>query len=261
MRTPSGLTYEIFGSGGRPIVACPCWSETAPTVRSLETHWLRRLAHDRTLAVINHRGLAGSSGLADLDNEVLGLREVADEVGAPAVLLGGCEASAAPIALAARHPDRVRALIVVNGSARMTADEGYPGRKSPEEARTGLAGIRRDWEKHVRTLLEEVVPIPWTDVDSALKLFRQFVSPDALATFVENFVLADVRSELSRITAPTLVIHGTEDEVILLAQAQYLAGHVPGAKLHTLKGARHHIDPSYNEEVARTVTSFLAPLD
>lgn len=261
MRTKSGLTYEVFGSGGQPIVACPCWSEIAPTVRSLDTHWLRRLAQDQTLAVINHRGLAGSSGLADLDNEVLGLREVADEVGSPAILLGGCEAAAAPIALAARHPDRVRALIVINGSARMTAGEDYPGRRSMEAARTHLAGIRRDWEKFVRTLLEQVAPIPWTDVDSALRLFRQFVSPDALATFVENFVLADVLLELSRITAPTLVIHSTEDEVILFAQAQYLAAHVPGAKLRPLQGARHHIDPSYNEEVARTVTSFLAGLN
>lgn len=259
MCTKSGLTYEVFGSGGQPIVVCPCWSEIAPTVRSLDTHWLRRLAQDQMLAVINHRGLAGSSGLADLDNEVLGLREVVDEVSSPAVVLGGCEAAAAAIALAARHPDRVRALIVVNGSARMTADANYPGRPR-EAARTNLAGIRRDWEKHYRTLLEQVAPIPWMDVDSAFRLFRQFVNPDALATYVENFVLADVLAELPRITAPTLVIHSTEDEVILFAQAQYLAAHVPGAKLHPLQGAGHHIDPSYNDEVARTVTTFLSGL-
>jgi len=139
MRTESGLTYEIIDGGDQAIVACTCWTEATPVIHNLDTHWLRRLAQEQRLVITNRRGFAGSSGRADLDSEVLGLSEVVDEVGAPAVLLGGCEAAVVPIALAARHPERVRALIVVNGTARFAADEDYAG--TPAEGLWSLTDI------------------------------------------------------------------------------------------------------------------------
>ena len=128
MRTASGLTYEIMHGGDQTIVTCTCWTDVTPVIASLDTHWLRRLAQEHTLVRINHCGFAGSAGRADLASEILGLREVVDAVGAPVILLGGCEAAVVPIALAARQPDRVRALIVVNGTARFAADAEYAGR-------------------------------------------------------------------------------------------------------------------------------------
>lgn len=257
MRTGSGLTYEVFGGGDQALVACTCWSEAAPTVHSLDTHWLRRLAQDHTLVVTNRRGFAGSSGKADLDSEILGLSEVVDEVGGPAVLLGGCEDSVIPIALAAQHPERVRALVVVNGTARMAADEDYAG--TPVEGlRSVTDAVRVDWEGFFRWFMSEVAPIPWTDLDTAFQLFRQFVTGEALAALSENIIQADVRQELDKIAVPTLVIHSTEDEVIPLPQGQYLAAHIKEAKLHALRGARHHIDPSFNDEIARAVKDFLS---
>lgn len=260
MRTKSGLTYEIFGKGGMPIVACTCWSEATPTISSLDTHWLRRLALDQMLVVTNRRGMAGSSGLSNLQNEVLGLQEVVDAIAKPAVLLGGCEAWASSISFAAKKPDYVQGLVLVNGSARWTADGDYPGRPS-EQTRLTIDAIRSDWEKFFRSLLGERAPIPWTDVDTAFKIFRQFVTADGLAVFMEKFLLADVRTDLSRIVVPTLVIHSTENEVVPFHQAEYIVSHVSGAKFHPLQGARHHFDPSYNDEVAQVVKDFLSGLN
>jgi pimeloyl-ACP methyl ester carboxylesterase len=145
MRTASGVTYEIMHGGDQVIVACTCWTDVTPVIANLDTHWLRRLAQEHTLVLISHRGLAGSTGRADLASEILGLREVVDEVGTPVILLGGCEATVVPIALAARQPDRVRALIVVNGTARFVADADYAGRPVG-----GLwldtTPLRGDWE-------------------------------------------------------------------------------------------------------------------
>lgn len=256
MRTQSGLTYEVFGDGDQAIVACTCWCEATPTIQSLETHWLRRLAQDHTLVVTNRRGFAGSSGKADLDSEILGLREVVDAIGAPAVLLGGCEDAVVPIALAARHPESVRALIVVNGTARFAADEDYPG-TSVDVLRPLPAVLRADWESFFRLFMSEVAPIPWTDLDTAFDVFRQFTTGEALAALSESIFLADIRKELDKIVAPTLVVHSTEDKVIPFPQGQYIAAHVKGANLHELQGARHHIDPSFNDEVARAVKDFL----
>jgi pimeloyl-ACP methyl ester carboxylesterase len=256
MRTKSGFAYETFGVGDTNIITCTCWCEASPVVQKLDNHWLRRLAQDHTLVVTNRRGLAGSSGHPSLKNEVEGLREVIDKIGTPAILLGGCEASAAPIQLAAQHPDHVRALIIVNGSARIIADEDYLGGDG-DTFRASFEDIRHDWERFFRAFFTKLAPIPWTDLDTAFDTYRQFVSADALADFLEQFTMADVRADLERVAAPTLVAHSTDNEVIPVPQAQYLASHIPGTTLHLLQGARHHIQPSYNDELALAVNDFL----
>jgi pimeloyl-ACP methyl ester carboxylesterase len=242
--------------GDQTIVACTCWIEATPVIAHLDTHWLRRLAQEHTLVLINHCGLAGSAGSADLPSEILGLREVVDEVGAPVVLLGGCEAAVVPLALAARHPDHVRALIVVNGTARRAADTEYVG-GSLGGLWSDTTPLRVDWEGYFRRFLSEVAPMPWTDLDTLFGLLRPCVTGEALAAFFAGLSV-DVRQDLAHIVVPTLVIHSTDNEVIRFAQAQYLAAHIGGARLHALQGARHHLDPSYNDELARTVRDILA---
>ena len=256
MRTASGLTYEILHGGGPAIVACTCWTEATPVIAHLDTHWLHRLAQEYTLVLTNHRGLAGSAGRADFASALLGLREVVDEVGAPVMLLGGCEAAVVPLARAARHPDRVRALIVVNGTARRAADAEYAG-GSLGGLWSDTTPLRVDWEGHFRRFLSEVAPMPWTDLDTLFGLLRPCVTGEALAAFFAG-VSVDVRQDLVHIVVPTLVIHATDNEVIPFTQAQYMAAHIGGARLHALQGARHHLHPSYNDEMARAVRDFLA---
>lgn len=242
MRTESGMTYEIMEGGEQIIVACTCWTEATPVIANLDSHWLRRLAKEHTLVLTNHRGLAGSAGSADLASEVLGLREIVDELRPPVILLGGCEAAVAPIAFASRYPDHVRALIVVNGTARFVEDEDYPG-GSQEGLWADTTPLRVDWEGFFRTFLSEKAPMPWTDLDTLFGILRQCVTGESLAAFFEA-VFVDVRQELANIVAPTLVIHSSDNEVLPFAQAQYLVAHIGRAKLHALQGARHHIHPS-----------------
>ena len=256
MRTASGLTYEIMHGGDQIIVACTCWTEATPVIAHLDTHWLRRLAQEHTLVLMNHCGLAGSAGRADLASELRGLREVVDALGVPVILLGGCEAAVVPIALAARYPDHVRALIMVNGTARRAADVDYAG-GSIEGLWSDTTPLRVDWEGDFRHFLSEVAPMPWTDLDTLFGLLRPGVTGEALAAFFAG-VSVDVRPDLSHIVVPTLVIHSTDNEVIRFAQAQYLVAHIGGARLHALQGARHHLHPSYNDEIARAVRDFLA---
>ncbi|GAB3695155.1 alpha/beta hydrolase [Nocardiopsis oceani] len=55
---------------------------------------------------------------------------------------------------------------------------------------------------------------------------------------------------LPRIQAPTLVVHGEDDELTPVGNAELLAGRVPGAELLVLPGARH----GYPHEVAPKAT-------
>jgi 3-oxoadipate enol-lactonase len=62
---------------------------------------------------------------------------------------------------------------------------------------------------------------------------------------------------LPRIAAPTLVIHGSDDEMNVAANAPLLVGRIPGAELHLITGARHVYFWDHGEEANRVVGDFL----
>ncbi len=55
--------------------------------------------------------------------------------------------------------------------------------------------------------------------------------------------------KLSRITAPTLVIHGTDDPLIKVEHAEKYASMIPGAKKIILKGMGHDLPENYMPEI------------
>ena len=67
----------------------------------------------------------------------------------------------------------------------------------------------------------------------------------------------DAWAELPTITAPTLVIHGTDDPVNPTANAPLLAGRIPGAELVLVDGGRHAFYHEFREQASAAVISFL----
>ena len=67
----------------------------------------------------------------------------------------------------------------------------------------------------------------------------------------------DTRSRLGEIKAPTLVITGEEDPLIVPENARYLAEHIPGTELVVLKGARHAFNVEFEEESNLIVLDFI----
>ncbi|TDV56085.1 alpha/beta fold hydrolase [Actinophytocola oryzae] len=64
---------------------------------------------------------------------------------------------------------------------------------------------------------------------------------------------------LSSITAPTLVIHGSEDPIFATAHAEALAAQVPGARLHVIDGMGHNLfSPGLPERIADLVADHTA---
>ena len=67
----------------------------------------------------------------------------------------------------------------------------------------------------------------------------------------------DTWDALPHIHCPTLVIHGSDDEVNLAANARLLAQRIPGAKLELLAGARHGYFEEMREASFGIVRDFL----
>jgi 3-oxoadipate enol-lactonase len=67
----------------------------------------------------------------------------------------------------------------------------------------------------------------------------------------------DAYDELPRIAAPTLVLHGTDDQFAPVVNAHLLAERVPGAELRLFDGARHAYFEECRPEASRRVVEFL----
>ena len=63
---------------------------------------------------------------------------------------------------------------------------------------------------------------------------------------------------LPTIQAPTLVIHGSDDQRLPTANAYLLAGRIPGAELSIIQGGRHGFLVEKRSEASRVVNAFLA---
>ncbi|MBI5288575.1 MAG: alpha/beta fold hydrolase [Chloroflexi bacterium] len=68
----------------------------------------------------------------------------------------------------------------------------------------------------------------------------------------------DTFDRLSRITAPTLVIGGTDDMLVDAANSPILAERIPGAELHMFPGLRHGFNVEDPDEVNARILEFLA---
>jgi pimeloyl-ACP methyl ester carboxylesterase len=67
----------------------------------------------------------------------------------------------------------------------------------------------------------------------------------------------DLEPDLPRITAPTLVLAGSEDQSTPPALAETVAAGIPGARLELIDGAAHLANVSHPDEFTRRVCDFL----
>jgi len=70
----------------------------------------------------------------------------------------------------------------------------------------------------------------------------------------------DIMDRVHQITAPTLVICGTEDEMTPVKYSHYLANKIAGAKLVIIEGGSHFVFMEKPEEVNHAIGEFLGGL-
>lgn len=101
-------------------------------------------------------------------------------------------------------------------------------------------------------------PYPRTNVEQALRLAAARTA-DPSASFHHAFAVAaspDRLQSVKSIAAPTLVIHGRDDPCLPLAHGEYLAQHIPGAKLQVFEMG-HSFMWSWDDEILAAVLDFI----
>lgn len=178
---------------------------------------------------------------------------VLDEVGARrAHVYGASMGGRVAQWLAADHPERVHRLVL-----GCTSPGGAHGvERSPEVNR---ALTQPDREAAHRALLELMYTPAWLAAHPGP--YRTTGDPAMPGHARRGHLQASRRHDswevLPAITAPTLVVHGTDDVFNPAANAALLAGRIPDARVELIDGARHAYFEEFREVATPLVLGFL----
>jgi pimeloyl-ACP methyl ester carboxylesterase len=196
----------------------------------------------RQLALRNRK--AASYSLADMADDAIGLLdhlgiEQAHVVGAS---MGGMIAQT----IAFRHPQRVLSLVSImsNTGARWT---GQPALRVLPVFLKPAPRSREGYVEHTLALYDAIgSPGFERDRDELREMFGRAwdrgVDPAGSARQLAAIQTSGNRAaDLKRITAPTMVIHGTADKLVHPSGGRATAKAIPGAELRMVEGMGHDL--------------------
>lgn len=196
----------------------------------------RPLARDFTVYVVNRkRGLRAGESMSDIAGHLADAIE--HDLGQPVFLDGTSTGGSVALQLAVDRPDLVRRLVVISAAYRL----GPLGRKlQAEMARLIRAGEPREaWASVMSAMLPGSLRGP------ARPLSRLAAGPmvpadptDVLVTLDAEDAF-DVEAGLPRITAPTLVIGGSNDQFYSEELFRDTAAGVQDGRVHIFPGWGH----------------------
>ncbi|MCX4907280.1 alpha/beta fold hydrolase [Streptomyces sp. NBC_00878] len=135
-----------------------------------------------------------------------------------------------------RFPERVRALVLAD---TFPAAESAVGRKSRNDMADRL--LREGMRPYADEVLHKMVA-PYADPDVAAHVHRMMTgtSPEGAAAALRGRAeRPDYRELLTRVTVPTLVVVGEDDEYTPVADARAMHAAIPGSALHVIPRAAH----------------------
>jgi pimeloyl-ACP methyl ester carboxylesterase/DNA-binding CsgD family transcriptional regulator len=201
-------------------------------------------------------GLSDRDGTdLSFDGQVAAALAVADAVGARRFrLFGASQGGQLAATIAARHPERVEALVLygtcANGHDLATA-----------EVRTSVVAlVRAHWGMGLQALASAFVTDPTVEEVAEFARFqRGSASAEVAARLLEVYYETDIRALLGQIRTPTAVLHREGDRGTRFELGREVAERIPGATLIPLRGASHLFYHGDWTAVLEATLDFLGP--
>src|SRR5882724_1293944 len=224
------IAYQMMGNGPIDLIIVPGMVSHVEFMHESPeyTQSLRRLSNFSRVVTFDKRGQGLSDRVSDapsLEQRMDDVRAIMDDIGSNrAALFGISEGSAMSIMFAATYPERVSQLILYSGFA-----------SSPAQKLENFEAIVSERVKAWGTgmLIKLINPSRANDPDAVTrfaKFERLSASPGAYKSFTLLNGLIDVRSILSAVRVPTLVLHRRTDTLVPVEVGRSLAAQIPGAK-------------------------------
>jgi pimeloyl-ACP methyl ester carboxylesterase len=218
-------------------------------------HWpphLRRLAGCRIYAPdLAAHGKSSGTPRSSIDEHAQDLIQFVSSLGIPsAVWIGHSMGSAIALEIALLHPERVKALVLIGGGAKL--------RVHPEILSS--AGDPNLFGKAVGLLIEQSYG---DKADPKLRKIghkqmqanrTRVLYGDLLAC--ENF---DIRDQLNKVQQPTLILCGRDDRMTPVKYSEYLDVNLSNSILHVQQDAGHMVMLEQPAWVGMEIDTFLQP--
>lgn len=260
------IAYQVLGDGPLDVVFVPGFVSNVEAVWDFPEHaaFLRRLSSFCRLIMFDKRG----TGMSDRTSQVFTLEQrmedvhaVMDDAGSErAALFGISEGGPMSLLFAATYPARTRALVLYGSYAKRSWAPDYPFGWSEERWATVLSNIEHRWGTTEGVNIAMWAPSIVHDelrVRRAAAYFRAGGSPGAVLAVMRMNREIDARKVLASIRVPTLIVHRTEERVLDVEHARYMAQNIPKAKLIELPGIDHMPWIGDSEAILQEVEEFL----
>jgi len=248
--SPDGvrLAYAVSGQGP-PLVMSATWlSQLDHQWRSLAWRpWLDAFSRERKLLRYDSRGC----GLSDRNVDDLSfdawMRDFESVVNAAGFnrfdLLATCQGGPIAIAYAARHPARVRRLVLY-GTYALGRLRWHDRPSEVEKARVMLDLTKLGWAQENHAFLQV-----WASVfqpGGTLEHLRSWCEQQRAATSADTAVRllrigwnVDVRDAARRIKCPALILHPERDKLVPVDEGRLLANLIPDCRFVPLDSENH----------------------
>ena len=243
------VAYRTSREGPRDIVFVPMWfsnCEVLPELPPIQG-WVEAMTTLGRLIFFDQPGMGASDlvtpgALPTLEQWADSITGVLDDLGSrEAVLLASAGALAPTALLAATHPSRTTALVVLEGYADPLAEraDGI----DPEEFQAAAAAMWGTGElQHVMN-----PDMPWNEEIRATwaRHERLAASPGTVALMMPLMSQLHGHALLPTVRVPTLVVQHADDPLILPESGKDVADRIPGAKYVELPGRNiyHFVEP------------------
>lgn len=256
------LYYEVVGEGP-PLVLLHGWGFSGTVWRPI----VEQLKISHTIYVLDLRGHGRSEKpeteytLATLSDDLL---EFLNFLGLSTVtIIGWSMGAMVGLYFAARHPERVLKLGIIGGTAKLTQAEDYPFGAPPPIVRRLDKQLTQNFEKAMESFsrliiygedhLKEKRAQLWAQMEDGIIQPPLHVA-QACLQMIET---ADLRSDLDKISMPTVIIHGALDHICPVGTAYYLNAHIPNSMLHIFPTAAHAPHLTHADQVGTRLSQFL----
>lgn len=241
------IAYQVTGEGPFDLVFVPGF------VTHMEVQWklpgfgdfLNDLGSFARLIRFDKRGTGMSdpvSGAPSLETRMDDVRAVMDAADSwRAAFYGLSEGAAMSTLFAATYPERVAALIIRSFTPRTMWAPDFPwGRRTEAYERevNRALGVYRDRDE-ARSVVRGLGMQTEDEVEAYIDLLRYGASPGMLGALYRMNREIDIRDVLPTVRVPTLVMHGSEDQIVPVEVARYTAQRLPAARLVELPGIGH----------------------
>jgi pimeloyl-ACP methyl ester carboxylesterase len=236
------VAYQVVGEGAFDLVYVPgavshvdlIWDDPR------RAQYFGRLASFSRLIVFDKRGTGASdhTAVADLETRMDDVRAVMDAAGSSrAAVVGVSEGGPMALLFAATYPERVGALVVYGTLPRFAWAPDFPWGQPPAEWQRQLDQDLSDWGT-ADFFRHELPEATEEELQEMARRLRLSASPATYRQLETMNMSIDVRQVLPAITAPTLVLHRSDDQ-LPVEGARWTAEQITGARFVELPGGPH----------------------